>query len=195
MADWQGIQAGLESGYLLGRQIGGKMSALGGVISKVADRLRQERQAQEELSQKRNILGMEEASKIRLAQEGDRLVGERLKNLPAVPPDMEVGGYSAEGRPYYRRASTGEQAIVDAEGNIIGMRPKGSVFQPKEDQTQAIINAIMGGEAPQSSPKITQPLSKSEGKRVKVVDSKGNKFTLPENQLAEALKQGYKRIP
>lgn len=68
MADWQQISQGLEKGYLLGRSTGGRLAGLGQAISKVAERLRSERESQQELGMKRNILGMEEASKIRLLE-------------------------------------------------------------------------------------------------------------------------------
>ena len=66
MADWRGAQEGLVSGFQIGQTTGGKLSGVGMALKKVADRLKEQRVAGEELETKRNILGMEEASKLRL---------------------------------------------------------------------------------------------------------------------------------
>ena len=68
MADWSQLGQGFQRGYLLGKDTGGKKAGLGAAISKVADVLKQKRVAGEELTQKKNILGMEEASAVRKAQ-------------------------------------------------------------------------------------------------------------------------------
>lgn len=74
MANWQAVQQGLTSGYELGRSTGGgRLGHLGGLIKQVADKLRADREAGIVMGQKRDILGMEEASKIRLLQEEARL--------------------------------------------------------------------------------------------------------------------------
>ena len=73
MANWQGVQEGLVSGFQIGRTTGGKLSGLGSVIGKVADRLKQQRETGEAMGQKQQILGMEEASKIRLAEKQHEL--------------------------------------------------------------------------------------------------------------------------
>lgn len=113
MADWRGAQAGLESGYVMGRQTGGRMSALGGIISKIADRLRLEREGKQELGSAQNLLGYKGLI------EGD------------IEPAQE-GGFEIPGMGRYKRAVEPPQEIVDKTGKVIGTRPKGSVFQPSD---------------------------------------------------------------
>ena len=57
MADWRGVQQGLESGYVMGRQTGGSLSGIGQAIAKVADRLKQTRETGEAMNQTKEILG------------------------------------------------------------------------------------------------------------------------------------------
>lgn len=141
MANWQGVQEGLTQGYKIGRDTGGgRLGHLGGLIAKVADKLRSEREAGVAMGQKRDILGMEEASKIRLLQEEARL-------SPKAPPEWKprTGNEAL----MFERAKAGvkktPEAIVDDKGNIIGYRPAGAVFQPRPDPTEAIIAALGGG--------------------------------------------------
>ena len=141
MANWQGVQEGLTSGYKIGRDTGGgRLGHLGGLIAKVADKLRAERESGVAMGQKRDILGMEEASKVRILQEEARL-------NPKSPAEWKprTGNEAL----MFEKAKAGvkktPEAIVDDKGNIIGYRPAGAVFQPRPDPTEAIIAALGGG--------------------------------------------------
>lgn len=57
MADFRAIQEGLSRGYQMGRSTGGRLGGLGAAISKVANALKEQRVSQQELAQKRNLLG------------------------------------------------------------------------------------------------------------------------------------------
>lgn len=110
MADWAGVRAGISQGYLLGKDSGGKLSGLGVALSKVAGKLQQQNAAQQEMGQKQQLLGMEEASKIRMAQEEGKIKSTLQKEEAALKPTT--------------------QPIVDRTGKVIGHRPVGATFQP-----------------------------------------------------------------
>jgi hypothetical protein len=74
MANWQNVQQGLVSGFQVGQATGGKLSGVGMALKKVANSLKERRETGEALETKRNILGMEEASKLRL--QGQELEGK-----------------------------------------------------------------------------------------------------------------------
>ena len=113
MADWRGISEGISKGYAIGRSTGGKMAGLGSIIGKVADRLRQQRETGEALG----VLGQTEDIK-------QRVKAKYAEPSPYGPEalafEREKAGIKAQ-----------PQAIVDKQGNVIGYRPSGSVFQPQ----------------------------------------------------------------
>jgi len=110
MADWAGVRAGISQGYLLGKDSGGKLSGLGMVLNKIANQLTTQRQTSEAMRQKQQLLGMEEASKIRMAQEEGKIKSTLQKEEYALKPTT--------------------QFIVDRTGKKVGQRPVGAVFQP-----------------------------------------------------------------
>jgi len=121
MANWQEVGQGLERGYLMGRQTGGRASNLGSIIGKVADRLRQEREGKQALTEKQNLLGYEGLLKgvIEPTQEGGfdvpGLTGKyRSKKFDAqnIPEGFEIAGYNAEGSPYLRKIKAEEAATT-----------------------------------------------------------------------------------
>ena len=114
MADWGNVQQGLVSGYQVGRSAGGKLSGLGMALNKIATQLRTQREAGEEMGRKVNLLGSEEASRMRLLEKEYGLRGELAEKETKLKPTTEP--------------------IVDEFGNIIGERPVGSVFQPRKQE-------------------------------------------------------------
>lgn len=83
MADWRGVSEGMQRGFERGLSTGGgRLGHLGGLIKQVADKLRAEREAGIGMGQKRDILGMEEASRVRLLQEEARLNPKALEWKP-----------------------------------------------------------------------------------------------------------------
>ena len=201
MSGFSQLGQNLERGYLMGRQTGGRVSNLGSIIGKVADRLRQEREGKQALAEKQNLLGYEGL----------------LKGV--IEPTKE-GGFEIPGM---GRMKTIEQikAVVNPDtGQIEYTVPKKSVFKPQEKsaitkttalsilsdpvkseqlkqtypEVYSLVESIVTNES-QSLPKKTQPPPNpiTEGE-VKVIKD-GKKYALPKSQLEEALKQGYKRIP
>ena len=92
-----GLTTAATQGYEVGRASGG--SGLSSALTALADRLKQQREQQETSAQQQNILGMTEASKMRVAQAEDKIITNRIGK---IPENMEVSGYSSEGRPYFR---------------------------------------------------------------------------------------------
>lgn len=95
MADWGNVQQGLVSGFEIGQKSGGKFAGLGSVLSKVADKLRNDRQKEEAL----NLLGQTEAIKAkynpqewkpRTEQEYLRVKEAELGLKPKVSPSLKV---------------------------------------------------------------------------------------------------------
>ena len=213
MADWRGVQAGLQSGYEIGRSTGGKLSALGQSIAKLADSFRQQREAGEQTQA--GILG--EVAKARIGQALDpekRLkaaISAKIEAGQSLSPEEKkmIYGYTpsepGEWKPKtgneamaFERAKAGlkpkTQLIVDSMGNVVGSRPAGSVYQPQESQTDAILAALGGGEQP-IAPRKLSPITavKPTAERILVVSPDGKEGTIPASQLQEALKGGYKR--
>lgn len=86
MADWRGVQAGLQSGYEMGRSAGGRLSALGQSIAKLADSFRQQREAGEQAQA--GILG--EVAKARIGR-------EEIVTPTNIPEDFEIERYTPAG--------------------------------------------------------------------------------------------------
>lgn len=101
MADWRALQEGLLGGFQMGMASGGKHAGIGAAIGKVANKLKAERVAGQDLASKKNLLGFE---------------GKIKEGLIRTEASLEPK----------------TQPIVDAEGNVISSRPKGSVFRPKD---------------------------------------------------------------
>ena len=59
MADWRALQQGLLGGFQTGMATGGKMAGIGSAISKVANKLKEERLAGQDLASKENLLGFQ----------------------------------------------------------------------------------------------------------------------------------------
>ena len=61
MANWQGVQQGLVSGFQVGQASAGagRMGSLGARIKEIADRLKSTRETGEEMGRKVNLLGVE----------------------------------------------------------------------------------------------------------------------------------------
>ena len=121
MSGFSQLGQNLERGYIMGRQSGGRLSNLGSIIGKVADRLRQEREGNQALTEKKNLLGYEGLLKgvIEPTQEGGfdvpGLTGKyRSKKFDAqnIPEGFEIAGYNAEGSPYLRKIKAEEAATT-----------------------------------------------------------------------------------
>jgi len=126
MSGFSQLSQNLERGYLMGRQTGGRVSNLGSIIGKVADRLRQEREGKQALTEKQNLLGYEGLLKgvIEPTQEGGfdvpGLTGKyRSKKFDAqnIPEGFEIAGYNAEGSPYLRKIKA-EEAVATSLKDI-----------------------------------------------------------------------------
>lgn len=123
MADWSQVSRGMQRGFQRGAAIGGRGKALGGIIKKVADGLREQRLAGEETGRKKELLGTEEASKMRLLEKEAEL---KPTTQPVIDPDT---------------------------GKFLYDRPAGSVFKPirAESLSGQAFEAI--GEEPKPIPK------------------------------------------
>ena len=126
MSGFSQLGQNLERGYIMGRQSGGRLSNLGSIIGKVADRLRQEREGNQALTEKKNLLGYEGLLKgvIEPTQEGGfdvpGLTGKyRSKKFDAqnIPEGFEIAGYNAEGSPYLRKIKA-EEAVATSLKDI-----------------------------------------------------------------------------
>lgn len=73
MADWRGVSEGMNRGFQRGAAIGGKLSPLGEALKSVAERLKTQRVQGEEMGMKKELLGSEEASKMRLLEKAAEL--------------------------------------------------------------------------------------------------------------------------
>lgn len=175
MAGFEAVQRGLGRGFERGFATGGKLGGLGSVIAKVANKLKTEREGEEAL----DVLGETERIKAGIKQE---FAGP----TPYGPEAQEFVKFKA--------GLEGDQAIVDAAGNIIGHRPKGSVFQPKEDPFQkyffgrGVEPSDLTGEK-----SLRKPISTPKGDRISVVHPDGRRGDIPKSQLREALAEGFKR--
>ncbi len=94
MADWGTVGNQLTQGYQIGKSTGGKRAGLGGVIAKVADRLRSQREAGEEQGRKINLLGIEGLMKERLLE---KEAGLKPTTQPIVDKKGKIVGYRPVG--------------------------------------------------------------------------------------------------
>lgn len=154
MANWMGVQQGLKEGYVMGKDAGGKLSGLGMALSKIADRLKQERETGEAMDMKRNLLGMEESSKIRIAEKEAELAGWKPKTqeeaieyakakqhggmidvgtIDPVTGEINTTGQVPYGSKYYKGTISSDQdAYIKAEQDKA--RAKAKVFTPSENE-------------------------------------------------------------
>ena len=137
MSGFSQLGQNLERGYIMGRQSGGRLSNLGSIIGKVADRLRQEREGNQALTEKKNLLGYEGLLKgvIEPTQEGGfdvpGLTGKyRSKKFDAqnIPEGFEIAGYNAEGSPYLRKIKA-EEAVATSLKDVNKAKAKPSFLQ------------------------------------------------------------------
>ncbi|KKN59222.1 hypothetical protein LCGC14_0544490 [marine sediment metagenome] len=177
MADWRAVQAGLGRGFERGFATGGKLGGIGSAIKKVANRLKSQRETGEALE----TLGQTEEIK--------QKIKAKYTPTPAYKPTTREEALEFE------RAKVGitrqPQAIVDPEGQVIGERPFGSVFQPKEDPFQKYF--FGEGEEPTLPTDRKSFLKTPEGDRISVVHPDGRRGNIPKSQLQEALQAGFKR--
>ena len=137
MSGFSQLGQNLERGYLMGRQTGGRVSNLGSIIGEVADRLRQEREGKQALTEKQNLLGYEGLLKgvIEPTQEGGfdvpGLTGKyRSKKFDAqnIPEGFEIAGYNAEGSPYLKKIKA-EEAVATPLKDVNKAKAKSSLLQ------------------------------------------------------------------
>ncbi len=173
----------------------GRFSGLATALSTVADKLKKDREAQQELGQKQNLLGYEGLIKgnIASAQQG------------------EQGAFSVPGMGKMKPIEQMKAVVNPTTGQIEYSIPKKSVFKPQEhpEITKTTALGILSDPVKSEQLKQTYPdvyslvesvatndgLSQPTEKRIKVVDKSGGQFTIPQGQLEDALKQGYRRIP
>ena len=128
MADWGNVQQGMATGFQIGQKAGGKLSGLGVALKNVANQMVKKRETGEALG----TLGQTERIKQEIGLEYDpekrlkREIFSKKERGEELTPEEKKLGYG-----YTEEATT--QSIVDKEGNVVGQRPTGSVFQPKED--------------------------------------------------------------
>ncbi len=154
MSDWAGVRAGISQGYLLGKDSGGKLSGLGMVLNKVADKLKQQNVVQQELGQKQQLLGMEEASKIRMAQAELPLEKEKLgyagamegKIIPAQP--NEPGAINVPGIGWLKKAPSDEMEImnrlINKEKGLLGENSTQNI-SPKDTTSGITSDKLLRG--------------------------------------------------
>lgn len=85
MADWNAVNNSLNQGFARGQAAGGRLSGLGMALGKIADSIKTVNDENRAMGQKRDILGMEEASKLRLAQaepdyEINKAIAEKIRS-------------------------------------------------------------------------------------------------------------------
>ena len=95
MANWQNVQQGLVSGFQVGGQTGGQ--GIGAAISKVANRLREQRVAGEEMAQKQNLLGFAGMTEGKIVQ--------------AQP--NETGAFNIPNMGWFKKAPSAEMDIIN----------------------------------------------------------------------------------
>ena len=115
MADWSNLSRSLESGYLMGRQTGSRVSNLGKIIASVAGQLRTQREAGEEQGRKVNLLGVEGLMTGRLAPAE---VGETGTTF-----DLPMGRFKPVKEPREWKPTTKEEALEFEEAKA-GLKPK-----------------------------------------------------------------------
>ena len=173
MANWAGVNQAMESGFNMGQKTGGKLSGLGIALKGIADKLTQQRQTGEAL----DTLGQTEQIK------------QMYSPKEWQPKTKEEAlAYEAQKEGFKNQP----EAIVDKTGNVIGSRPAHSVFQPSAS-IEDIIGALgTGGGLPtlKANPQVNQPTNTG---RIMVVSPDGKKGSIPQEQLQEAIKAGYKR--
>ena len=145
MANWQGVQQGLVSGFNVGRAAGGKLSGLGTVLSKIAGTLTRERETKEAMGQKMNLLGIEGLIKGQIAPA--ETGGFELPGIGRVSPVQET------------------QSIHDPmTGEKLYDIPKGGKLQPRKiKDTLAIdIKKAVSGEITFNDLRDKYPLKKEK---------------------------------
>lgn len=182
----------------------GRFSGIGVGLSVIADKLRKERELGAETGQKINLLGVEGLMKGTIEPAEEEETGTTF-NLPMGK---------------FKPVEQIKAVINPATGQVEYTIPKKSVFKPKETpditKTTALniisdpikaeqlkmtypdVYSLIEGIA-QGDTKTTQPFqlprTTPEEKRINVISSNGQKGTIPESQLQDALKSGYKRLP
>ncbi len=169
--DFRAVQAGLTQGFQIGQRVGGRLGGLGSAIKKVANRLKSQREGGEALE----TLGKTERIKAGIKKEFEPTLEEKLK--------FEEAKAGITRQP---------QAVIDPETlEVIGKRPFGSVFQPKEDPFQKYFFGRRDEEP--TIPGRKSLLKTPEGDRISVVHPDGRRGDIPKSQLKEALAEGFKR--
>lgn len=98
MADWRGVSEGISRGFERGLATGGgRLGHLGGLIAKVADKLRTERETQKELGMKQNLLGYAGLTEGKISQ--------------AQP--NEAGAFQVPGIGWMKKSPTPDEAILN----------------------------------------------------------------------------------
>jgi len=179
MANWSGVNQAMESGFNMGQKTGGKMSGIGLALKSVADKLRSERETGEAL----NLLGRTEQVKA-------------MYNPQEWKPKTKEEALAYEKSKQELKPQ--QEAIVDKQGNVVGYRPTGSVFQPSATTEEIIATLGNGGlpgikATPSTNPTIKANVPSTDTGRVMVVSPDGKKGSIPKEQLQEALANGYKR--
>lgn len=125
--DFRAVQAGLTQGFQIGQRVGGRLGGLGSTIKKVANRLKSQREGGEALE----TLGKTERIKAGIKKE---FAGPSRFGQEALAFEEAKAGILK--RP---------QAIVDPESfEVVGERPKGSIFQPRGEKLSQAERTIIG---------------------------------------------------
>ena len=120
MANWQGLQNALSTGFTKGLAMGGRNRGLALGMKQVADDLRTQRENQKKLGQ--YILG--------------QILGIKIKQALKPPT----------------------QPIVSRTGEVLGTRPTGSVFAPKEKAASDIFEENIKNKIAQGQPLTTEEM-------------------------------------
>ncbi len=132
MADWSNLSRSLESGYIMGRQTGGKLSTLGKNIAILADRLKSQREAGEEQGRKINLLGVEGLIKEKLLEKEASL---KPTMQPIVDKTGKIIGYRPVGA-VFQPSSMGFWDETNPE-----VQPPSKIL-PKITSTEDRVNVI-----------------------------------------------------
>jgi len=174
MADWSGLLEAKKQGYVIGKDSGGKLSGLGIALKEVASKLEEKRQTATALE----TLGKTEQIK-------------QMYNPPKWEPTTKEEALT------YEKEKSGiknqPQSIVDKQGNVIGTRPAGSVFQPSATIDEIINTLGGGGQLPGIKANVPQATPVETSNRVNVISPDGKRGSIPKEQLQEALANGFKR--
>lgn len=203
MANFLGAQQGLLSGFKIGQAAGGSKAGLGATIKKIADRLRERRETGEALGQQQNLLGTAGLIKGQIepttpgTEGGFDIPGMgRVKSIRA-PVKWEPG--TKQEAIEFKRIKQEKVPSWKQEQKVASIKTglkRGEVTigrdfgEPTVYPINSLDNALKAiADAGLDPSLFTKELNQFQ--EIVVKDRQGRQYTLPKQQLDEAIKQGY----